>query len=92
MTREQYIKRLQKVCKDIKEDWAMPNDSHTKVEYNGMYTALDMVMKRFDKFDKNDKSITVEDRLDFIRDDIWDLNDKLTSICIKLNIEEDDNA
>ena len=46
----------------------------------------------FDKFDKDDKSITVEDRLDFIKDDIWDLNDKLTSICIKLNIEEDDNV
>ena len=46
MTREQYIKRLQKVCKDIKENWAEPNDSHTKAEYNGMYKALDMVMKR----------------------------------------------
>jgi|TARA_R110001606_G_scaffold101608_1_gene223042 hypothetical protein len=41
---------------------------------------------------EKNKSLSIEDRLDFIKDDIWDLNDKLTSICIKLNIEEDDNA
>ncbi len=54
MTREQYIKRLQKVCKDIKENWAEPNDSHTKAEYNGMYKALDMVMKRLN-IEEDDK-------------------------------------
>ena len=41
---------------------------------------------------EKNKSLSIEDRLDFIKDDIWDLNDKLTSICIKLNIEEDDNV
>ena len=41
---------------------------------------------------EKNKSLSIEDRLDFIKDDIWDLNDKLTSICIKLNIEEDENA
>jgi len=45
-----------------------------------------------DPINEENKSISIEDRLDFIKDDIWDLHDKLTSICIKLNIEEDENA
>jgi len=86
------LHRLKNAVKDIKEGWASPNDSHTKAEYNGMCEGLDMLLKHFKEINEENKSISIEDRLDFIKDDIWDLHDKLTSICIKLNIEEDENA
>ena len=57
-----------------------------------MCEGLDMLLKHFQEINEENKSISIEDRLDFIKDDIWDLHDKLTSICIKLNIEEDENA
>jgi len=50
------LKRLQNVCKDIKDSWDMPNDSHTKAEYNGMYEALDMVVKHFKELKENEKT------------------------------------
>tara|TARA_R110002012_G_scaffold69431_1_gene179742 strand:- start:11680 stop:11952 length:273 start_codon:yes stop_codon:yes gene_type:complete len=86
------LHRLKNAVKDIKEGWVSPNDSHTKAEYNGMCEGLDMLLKHFQEINEENKSISIEDRLDFIKDDIWDLHDKLTSICIKLNIEEDENA